>query len=903
MSDERWKALHGDCLDLLKSLPDESVDAVVTDPPYGLSNHDASDVAEALRAWLDGKPYTPKGGGFMNKAWDAFVPGPEVWKECLRVLKPGGHLLVFSGSRTQDLMGMSVRLAGFDSRDAIRVEGILAWEYGCLSEDTEILTREGWVHYHSPIEGTYALCYDAAHDTYEWQPIERKYVYSYDDTAYRIESDATDQVVSRNHRCLVQQDGGWNFRLSEEIASQSEVCVPVLEDLHGLLQELPLPHERATEGKEDLLDGVQETALGVSSGRENEVVGSTTGDASNRMFGLRKGCVEAESLDQEIQATDVFSQVQRSDSGSRVGEAWSQGGCGGDRRRAVASHSQDDRAVEPCLEGRGDVQEGQGQLHRPEVRPVSCRVSGDGPEGRVRHGASASGSDGVGEVLDEGGSRASRRSQHSEQQPVESDVVRVESGPQAVRGERFTKTSLARITPFHLTGKVWCVKVPTGAFVARRNGKVFVTGNSGFPKSHNVASYAQSLLENGYTRKVLRRGVGNLNGKFAEAAVDFVSQSKSREITHPEAKRWEGWGTALKPSYEPVLMFRKPLIGSVAENVLAHGTGGINIDGCRVATEDNLNGGAYAKDGTERHDGTENWRYKREGGAGEFVQPPGRWPPNTVLTHTPDCVKVGTVMVKAPVINRFDDGAKPFGGGAGHAYTSTGGGTEEIDSWECADGCAVKALDGQSGVTKDGVAGRRNGQNGYNGGWGAIDHVQGGYGGEGGASRFFPQFSYTPDDAPFFYTTKAGRAERDEGLSGSASKQMDESRDPDAPGANNPRNRGGRSAANFHPTVKPIALMRWLAKLVTPPGGIVLDPFMGSGTTGCAAMYEGFNFIGIEQSEEYLEIARQRIEYHALRAQGGVVNPWEAPAPEKAPATDTPDDEVGSLEDLFGFGE
>lgn len=112
----------GDCLETLRALPDCSVDAVVTDPPYGLGKE--SKARDVLRAWLDGEEYKPGGAGFMGRAWDAFVPSPLVWAECLRVLKPGGHLVAFAGSRTYDWIVMGVRLAGFEVRDQ------LIWMYG-----------------------------------------------------------------------------------------------------------------------------------------------------------------------------------------------------------------------------------------------------------------------------------------------------------------------------------------------------------------------------------------------------------------------------------------------------------------------------------------------------------------------------------------------------------------------------------------------------------------------------------------------------------------------------------------------------------------------------------------------------------------------------------------------------
>jgi DNA modification methylase len=117
--------LKGNCLDVLRELDDNSIDSIVTDPPYGLANTDPKHVVEALTRWAQGdREFIPEGKGFMGKSWDAFVPPPAVWDECLRVLKPGGHLLAFAGSRTFDLMTLSIRFAGFEIRDSI------AWLYG-----------------------------------------------------------------------------------------------------------------------------------------------------------------------------------------------------------------------------------------------------------------------------------------------------------------------------------------------------------------------------------------------------------------------------------------------------------------------------------------------------------------------------------------------------------------------------------------------------------------------------------------------------------------------------------------------------------------------------------------------------------------------------------------------------
>ena len=131
-----FRIIQGNCFDGLKTLPDNSIDSIVTDPPYGLSNHSTQDVINCLKAWVNGEVFNTKGKkGFMGADWDAWVPGPEIWKECLRVLKPGGHLLAFAGTRSMDLMGLALRLAGFELRDGVgfahEADGapLMAWAY------------------------------------------------------------------------------------------------------------------------------------------------------------------------------------------------------------------------------------------------------------------------------------------------------------------------------------------------------------------------------------------------------------------------------------------------------------------------------------------------------------------------------------------------------------------------------------------------------------------------------------------------------------------------------------------------------------------------------------------------------------------------------------------------------
>ena len=397
---ETYTVHIGSNLDILPTLPDNSVDAIVTDPPYGLS--DNKFVADTITRWINGeRDFIPGGKGFMGKSWDAFVPPPALWDECLRVLKPGGHLLAFFGSRTQDIGALSIRLAGFEIRDSI------AWMYG-----------------------------------------------------------------------------------------------------------------------------------------------------------------------------------------------------------------------------------------------------------------------------------------------------------------------------------------------------------SGFPKSLDISKAINKAAGVEYEAKPAS-GVGFMNASDDGYNTTLNQLSQVGDST-TEAQQWEGWGTALKPAFEPIVVARKPLIGTVAENVLTHGTGGLNIDGSRIGTA-----GGTTRSGESTHlspSGAFNTGHE----IAELNA--GRWPANVILDP----------------------------------YTA-------------------ELLDEQS------------------------------------------------DASRFFYVAKASKRDRNEGLEalpkshpiGGADKWTETDRRRGEGITREP-------TANIHPTVKPTDLMRYLVKLVTPPGGTVLDPFTGSGSTGKAAILEGFRFIGCELTEDYIPIIEGRLA-HAER--------------------------------------
>lgn len=478
--------LHGDCLNELRELGDNSVHAVVTDPPYGLSNTSPTQVADTITRWVSGdREYIPSGRGFMGKEWDAFVPPVAVWDECLRVLKPGGHLLAFAGSRTHDLMTLGIRLAGFEIRDSV------AWMYGSGMPKSMNVSR------------------------------------------------AIDMGRGKNR-------------------------------------------ERQ----------LQFTAWMRSTGITAETINQATGTnmASHYL---------TDKTQPAIATADLFDLLRP---------------------------------------------------HLPEV-------------------------------------------------------------------------------PEHIE-----------RLVAERTG-----------------------IE--WTDYIKREVIGVAPGAMAGWDMDGGTVFADRPITAPhseEAKQWEGWGTTLKPAFEPITLARKPLDGTVAENVLKWGVGALNIDATRIGNDIVGWGGKAA--------GGDTWNNSNNGLGKNSVPRPvqGRFPANVVLDED-----------QAAALDK-QSGDVP--GSIGNTLYGSG--------------------------TSIGMTGLKNRRNPIG---------QPGQRDFGGASRFF-------------YVSKPDSSER-----------------PKVDGI-------------AHPTVKPLSLMQWLIRLVVPEGGIVLDPFAGSGATLEAAVRERVQTIGIEREDDYLPLIKQRLE-------------------------------------------
>jgi len=388
---------------------------------------------------------------------------------------------------------------------------------------------------------------------------------------------------------------------------------------------------------------------------------------------------------------------------------------------------------------------------------------------------------------------------------------------------------------------------------------------SGFPKNLNVGKQVDKIQGNKRESKGIVKGMGTRPNilEFADRPI-----KNKFELTEGNSE-WEGWGTALKPACEPIVVARKPLSErNVALNVLKWGTGGINIDACRIGTDDKLGGGANTTGSTPKHEGYRRpWMddkehikeyIERKKDAVKKAEEQGRFPANIILECTCDNIikgkkkpqKQGCVRTSKDEV--YDLGFKKKEGYVANAPDDYGdSGDIHTDP-----NCPCYLLDEQSGKTlsKGGQSYSKTSK--IYGEYSNDRIVKGcGFGDKGGASRFF-------------YCAKANKGERNLGcenfepkLRADANKIMGDA-GKFKTGSGNPRN---SLLKNNHPTVKPIKLMEYLVKLITRENAIVLDPFLGSGTTAIACVKTGRKYIGMEKEKEYIKIAKARIKQFSIQ--------------------------------------
>lgn len=353
---------------------------------------------------------------------------------------------------------------------------------------------------------------------------------------------------------------------------------------------------------------------------------------------------------------------------------------------------------------------------------------------------------------------------------------------------------------------------------------------SGFPKSMNIGLAIDK--KNGVKSKIIgERKQAGAKFKLTQELIDNggFNDPNRESFTIKEAQnKWKGWGSALKPSYEPIIVARKPFKGSLVDNVIQYGVGGINIDECRVAFENGEENSSIQRYNSTQQKGNNGWQHINRGA--NFNEDTkksmqlGRFPANTILTYDET------------------DFEEVCGG-----FPNTKGGSP-INF----DNVKKKNIYGGSSLLES----KTKGVGLYKG-----------YNDSGSASRYF-------------YCAKASKKDRDEGLDGFEEKKTGELQggrkegsagsmmlNADGTTRVNPYAGTGTPKKNTHPTVKPTELMQYLVRLVSPEGATILDPFNGSGSTGKAVMYENkernkdYKYIGIELSEEYLQISKARIEY------------------------------------------
>jgi len=759
---KEYKLYQGNMLDLLDVIDKESIDAILTDPPYELN--------------------------FMGKGWDnsGIAFQVDTWQKCYEVLKPGGYLLAFGGSRTFHRIACAIEDAGFEIRDTIM------WLYGCLSSDTEILTSNGWKNSETITTDDEIYSLDLQKDIIIKNKCLNIFKYDYDGEMVNLKNDNTNQLLTPNHHCIVKDNiktqikgqtkynlhNYWNYKDAWQIRSQA-VKLPLASKYDGKLEIGNLFAE--------LLGWI--ISEGTYLKDTNAIVITQSSVNQKYVERIRYILGKLHIKYNEYSRERIYKNKTYTEYDFYIGK---------EAEKTV------DKIKELAPNKKLNWNLLELSLSNKEFL-IKGLLQGDGAKCNNTLGFSAF------------------YQKDIEQLQVFQAVLHL-TGKQGWINEKKYSCSIHNNSTTELQGKhfknrfvkyngkyVWCIETEVGNFIAKRDGKIFITGNSGFPKSMNIGLAIDK--KNGVESKVIATGKSGAKETHTNS-LNLVKNPFGGEYEIKEAQnKWKGWGTALKPSFEPIIVARKPFKGSLAENVLEYGVGGINIDECRVETQDDLyrkpceNGSIYSQQEKQYTTGTMNDSYKL-----------GRFPANTILTYDE---------------TDFDEVCGGFPNTKGFYRPN----------------CKDKSYNQSSNIQLGG------------------GNVSSQYNDSGSASRYF-------------YCAKASKKDRDEGLDNFETKKTGELQGGRKEGSAgsimlnidgttrvNPYAGTGTPKKNTHPTVKPTELMQYLVRLVTPNGGTILDPFNGSGSTGKAVMYENrernknYKYIGIELTEEYLPIAKARIEY------------------------------------------
>ena len=787
---------HGNCLDMLDALEENSIDSIVTDPPYELN--------------------------FMGKGWDnaGISFQPDTWKKCYEVLKPGGYLLAFGGSRTFHRIACAIEDAGFEIRDTIM------WLYGCLSSDTEILTPNGWKKYGEIKENDEIYSLDLQKNVLIKNKCKHIFKYNYDGDMINLKNNNTDQLLTPNHHVIVKdvirtrakgnatnytKHDYWQYKDAWQIRSE-QTTLPLASVYNGGIEIGNLASELMGLILADGFYHTNTNAISLYQTNYNKemvkriryILGKLNLEYSEYKRERAYDDKNIKHLLKEEKHGKTYIEHQ-----FYLGEK-----CGWFVNKI--------KELCPNKKLNWNLLELSSSNKEYLIKGL---CEGDGGKAPVKFGYDAFYQKDIHELeifqvlLHMTNKQGWINEKHSS--------CSIHLNPTTeLQGKHFAN----RFVDNYTGGYVWCIETEVGNFMARRNGKVFITGNSGFPKSLNIGLAIDK--KNGVKSEVIGyekttmpdfRDVGKkqkeISGIDKLTFGQIENSERKQQPIYKAQNEWGGWGTALKPAYEPIIVARKPLDGTVAKNCLKWGVGGINIDECRIGNETisihNAPKGTFAGGEYDRGSDTSSYR-----------DCTGRFPANVILTYDE--------TDKEEVCGGFPNtkGTKVKEKGSyGFCFSD-----KERDSKPMADG----------------------------------------HNDEGSAARYFKNCSYTEEDFEdyrrYFYSAKASKKDRDEGLDEFEEQQMYDGKNAQFGYGNTKDDNFGDRVANvkrknIHPTVKPTELMRYLIRMVTPKGGTVLDPFNGSGSTGKATMLENtennkdYKYIGIELTEEYLPIAKARIEY------------------------------------------
>lgn len=755
--DKQYKLFNGDMKDMLEVIKPNSIDAIVCDPPYELN--------------------------FMSKGWDnsGIAFNKDAWRKCYEVLKPGGYLLAFGGTRTYHRIACAIEDAGFEIRDC------LIYLYGCYSKDTQVLTDKGWKYFFDLDKTEKILQWNKETNELNWIKPLNYFEYDIDDELIHFKNRHTDQLITKNHNVVC--------KIKKRCKQKSEYKFCKASDIQ----------------KSDVVDFPLAGQL--KQGVHNDyayIIGWWLTDAWKHKDG--KACMFTQSKLETLNKLRNYFDVNNIKYSEYIKKSKKVNHnpehvfyVTGEIATYLLSNYNDRKITYDFLtwdyESRQKLLEG--------------LIDGDGSRRK----------DGYGLVF------YSKKADRLDICQALCLSLNMRSHIDYKKGCIFfnpkhnsTQTQFKHYQPPQVyAGKVYCLQTETGAFVVRRNGKAFISGNSGFPKSMNVGLAIDKKMgcsDRGH--RVATASRFHPDGTF-EPNGESLPPYEGRTA---EGKKWTSYGTALKPAYEPIIMARKPIEGTVAENVLKYGVGGINIDECRVGDEEisthNAPKGTFA--GGEPNRGSDTNSYSNH---------QGRFPAN-VITDGSDEVK------------------------ANMPHTKSSGGN--LTTYNFKDSKEGRLSFGQNSKTLERL------ETDY------IAPTDNGY-----ACRYF-------------YCAKASKKDRDEGLEQFDQIKVNDGRKKEI---DNAFQRGSTPRRNNHPTVKPIELMQYLIRLVLPQGGVLLDCFMGSGSTGKACMFENrernanYYFIGIELTDEYLPICKARIDY--------AINKYEYDLKQKEAKT-------GQM-NLFDFGE